>query len=143
MDGYTNDTGFDLNASDQLAYNKFIATQAHERGLSVGLKNDLDQVVALEPFFDFSINEQCHIYNECDKLQLFIDADKPVFNAEYAQKYVDNTNKARDVLCAQSNKMKIKTLILPLDLDDTFRYSCFDSAYTWKQFGNVLLYLLN
>ena len=143
VDGYTNNTGFDLNASDQLEYNKFIATQAHERGLSVGLKNDLDQVATLEPFFDFSVNEQCHVYNECDKLQPFIDANKPVFNAEYAQKYVDNTNGQRDELCAQSNNMKMKTLVLPLDLDDSFRYSCFDNEHRWGQFCNALFYLIN
>ena len=36
MDGYANDTGFDLTADDQLAYNRFIANEAHARGLAVG-----------------------------------------------------------------------------------------------------------
>lgn len=63
MDGYTNSTGFSLSANDQLAYNKFIANEARKRGLSVGLKNDLDQIIALEPYYDFSVNEQCHEYN--------------------------------------------------------------------------------
>jgi hypothetical protein len=44
VDGYSNDTGFPLSAADQLAYNRMIADLAHERGLAVGLKNDLDQV---------------------------------------------------------------------------------------------------
>jgi hypothetical protein len=33
-----------LTAADQLAYNKFLATEAHKRGLLIGLKNDVDQV---------------------------------------------------------------------------------------------------
>lgn len=124
VDGYTNNTGFSLSADDQLAYNKFIANEAHARGLSVGLKNDLDQIIELEPYYDFSINEECHAYNECDKLQPFIDAKKPVFNAEYLQKYIDNSNSERDAMCAETISLKFKTLVLPLDLDDSFRYNC-------------------
>ena len=44
VDGYTNDTGFPLTAADQLAFNRALARSAHARGLSVGLKNDLEQV---------------------------------------------------------------------------------------------------
>jgi hypothetical protein len=124
MDGYTNNTGSALSASEQLAYNKFIANEARKRGLSVGLKNDLDQIVELEPYFDFSVNEQCHEYNECDRLRPFIDANKPVLNAEYKEKYVNNHNNERDTMCSESINLEFKTLILPLDLDGSFRYSC-------------------
>ncbi len=124
MDGYINNTGFALSAQDQLEYNIFIATEAKSRGLLVGLKNDLDQVAQLEPYFDFSVNEQCHECNECDMLQPFIDASKAVFNAEYAQKYVDNTNGERDALCADARAQGLRTLVLPLALDDSFRFSC-------------------
>ncbi len=129
MDGYDNNTGFDLSANDQLAYNKFIANEARKRGLSVGLKNDLDQIIELEPYFDFSLNEQCHAYNRCDKMQPFIDNNKPVFNAEYSQKYVDNNSGARDKMCADSIALKFKTLVLPLELDNSFRYSCNLNAF--------------
>jgi len=124
MDGYTNNTGFTLSADEQLIYNKFIGNEARKRGLSVGLKNDVDQIVELEPFFDFSINEQCHVYNECENMQPFIDANKPVLNAEYAQEYVDNDNNERDNMCSDTINLQFKTLVLPLDLDDSFRYSC-------------------
>jgi hypothetical protein len=124
MDGYTNNTGFSLSANDQLAYNKFIANESRKRGLSVGLKNDLDQIIELEPYYDFSVNEQCHEYNECDKMKAFIDANKPVLNTEYLQNYVDNNNNERNNMCANTIALKFKTLVLPLDLDDSFRYSC-------------------
>jgi hypothetical protein len=124
MDGYTNSTGFALSADNQLAYNKFIANEARKRGLSVGLKNDLDQIIELEPYYDFSVNEQCHEFNECDKMTPFVDANKPVFNAEYKQEYVDNNNSERDNMCTDSNSLSFQTLVLPLDLDDSFRYSC-------------------
>ena len=47
VDGYANSTGFPLTAAEQRRYNTWLAERAHERGLSVGLKNDLDQVPAL------------------------------------------------------------------------------------------------
>jgi hypothetical protein len=42
VDGYQNNPGFPLTSSTQLDYNEFLATEAHSRGLSVGLKNSLD-----------------------------------------------------------------------------------------------------
>lgn len=83
IDGYVNDTGFPLTAADQLAFNGFLAGAAHARGLSVGLKNDLDQVVELEPSFDWALNEECALYDECELLLPFIEAGKAVFHVEY------------------------------------------------------------
>jgi len=123
MTGYSNDTGFGLTADDQLAFNKFIANEAHKRGLSVGLKNDLEQIPELVDFYDFSVNEQCHEFDECETLEPFIQAGKPVLNAEYLQVYVDNPG-ARQAVCDAANDRQFSTLILPLDLDDSFRLSC-------------------
>jgi hypothetical protein len=83
VDAYANDSGFPLSAGDQLRFNRFIARAAHARGLSVGLKNDLDQVAELEPHFDWALNEQCFQYHECDRLRPFVRARKAVFVAEY------------------------------------------------------------
>lgn len=124
LDGYTNNCGFELSADNQLAYNKFIANEARSRGLSVALKNDVEQAIELEPYFDFTINEQCHVYEECDMLQPFTDANKPILNAEYKQEYIDNTENARDEMCQNSINLQLRTLVLPLNLDDSFRISC-------------------
>jgi len=124
VDGYTNSTGFPLGSEDQLEYNKFLAKEAHIRGLAIGLKNDLKQIEELEPFFDFALNEQCHFYDECSYLEAFLDANKAVFNAEYDEKYLYNQEGARDSMCKQANAMGMRTLILPRDLDNSFRYSC-------------------
>lgn len=83
VDGYQNRTGFRLKARHQLAYNAWVANAVHERGMAVGLKNDLGQVERLLPYFDFAVNEQCFQYHECGKLDPFIAAGKPVFGAEY------------------------------------------------------------
>jgi hypothetical protein len=83
VDGYSNATGFPLRAADQLAYNRFLAGEAHARGLAVGLKNDLDQVAALAADFDFAINEQCFAYDECAALAPFTRAGRSVLQIEY------------------------------------------------------------
>lgn len=85
VDGYTNDPGFPLTSATQIDYNKFLAAEAHARGLSIGLKNDLDQVKALEPFFDWALNEQCAQYKECNMLSPFVAANKAVFQTEYSK----------------------------------------------------------
>ncbi|SDW89836.1 hypothetical protein SAMN05421882_103630 [Nitrosomonas communis] len=121
---YTNNSGFDLSARDQLAFNKFIANEAHKRGLSVALKNNMEQIPELIDFFDFSINERCHELNECDSLTHFIINGKPVLNAEYLQSYIDNPA-ARQALCDTSKGAQFSTLILSRDLDDSQRFSCF------------------
>jgi len=83
VDGYTNNTGFPLSAQDQLDYNSWLSTAAHTRSLSIGLKNDLDQIPDLVTHFDWALNEQCYQYDECDLLRPFTAAGKAVFGVEY------------------------------------------------------------
>lgn len=123
VDGFANSSGFGLTANDQLRFNALIANEAHARGLAVGLKNDLDQVGALLAFFDFSVNEECHEFEECALLDPFIAAGKPVFNAEYSQDFVEDMGE-REGMCAAARARGLRTLILPIDLDDSFRISC-------------------
>lgn len=124
VDGYINNPGFPLTAATQLDYNLFLATEAHARDLAIGLKNDVDQLAKLAPHFDFAVNEQCHQYDECGGYTAFTSQGKPVFNAEYAARYRTNTGGARDALCRDSATLNIRTLVLPLKLDGSFRYSC-------------------
>jgi len=83
IDGYSNNSGFNLSYQDQINYNKFLAQAAHERGLSVGLKNDVEQVNDLVDFFDYVTAEECYQYNECDGYSPFISQNKAVFQTEY------------------------------------------------------------
>jgi hypothetical protein len=83
VDGYTNSTGFPLTASDQLTFNLDLATIAHNDGLSVGLKNDLDQLGQLQGTFDFAINEQCAQFRECAAYNAWTAAGKVVVEVEY------------------------------------------------------------
>ena len=115
IDGYTNGTGFPLTAQDQINYNTFLANQAHARGLSVALKNDLDQVQALLPYFDWALNEQCFQYNECNTLVPFITAGKAVFEVEYSL--------STSQFCPQANALNFNAMQKNLNLD-AFRIPC-------------------
>ena len=120
IDSYRRDTGFTISLADQVTYNKFLADQAHERGLGAGFTNDIEQAAKQVNNFDFVINEQCHEFDECQSLLDFIVMGKPVFNAEYLQSYKDNP----DLVCTSALASKFSTLILDEELDDSFRFSC-------------------
>ncbi len=115
MDGYANPTGFPLTADDQLRYNRLIARLAHDRGMAVGLKNDLDQIPQLVGDFDFAVNEQCAQYDECERLTPFIEAGKAVFHAEYEL----STSR----FCAKSRAAKLSSIQKRYDLD-AWRKTC-------------------
>jgi hypothetical protein len=83
IDGYSNSTGFPLTAQDQINFNRWIADQCHLRGLSVGLKNDVDQAAALAPYFDWTLNEEAYQYDEYSPLTAFTNLNKAVFQVEY------------------------------------------------------------
>jgi hypothetical protein len=125
VDGYTNDPGFPLTARDQLAFNRTLANEAHRRGLAVALKNSGDQAASLVAYFDLELNEECHQYDECDQLAPFTAAGKPVLNVEYAGSRSQAEARAQTV-CPDANAAGLRTLLLPDDLDDAYRVSCFD-----------------
>ncbi|WP_280877646.1 endo alpha-1,4 polygalactosaminidase [Streptomyces pseudovenezuelae] len=115
MDGYKNRTGFPLKAADQLRYNRLIARLAHDRGMSVGLKNDLDQIPQLVGDFDFAVNEQCAQYGECADLTPFVKADKAVFHVEYEL--------PTSRFCADSRRLKLSSMLKKYELG-AWRRAC-------------------
>ncbi|OJU83381.1 MAG: hypothetical protein BGO11_03440 [Solirubrobacterales bacterium 70-9] len=83
VNGWENKSGFRLTAAQQLRYNRWIASQVHQRGMAVALKNDSRQVRQLVGNFDFAVVEECFQYEECDRFKPFVAAGKAVFEAEY------------------------------------------------------------
>lgn len=115
VNGYENDTGFPLAYDDQIAFNVFLSNQARQRGLKIGLKNDLEQIPDLLPFFDWALNEQCFYYKECRLLLPFIEAGKPVFVIEYELN--------PEEFCFQAVNMGFNALQKKYELD-AFRFPC-------------------
>lgn len=117
VDGYRNNPGFSLTAATQLDYNRFLATEAHARGLSVGLKNDLAQVEDLQDWFDWALNEGCYKFKECDMLTPFIRAEKAVFHVEYGKASLASS------VCSATRRLGFSSLIKNLKLD-SWRVAC-------------------
>jgi len=116
VDSYSNSNGFNLKAADQIDFNTFIATEAHSRGLSVGLKNDIDQASALQSNFDWALNEQCNEFDECDSLDVFAKAGKAVFGVEYSG--------SASSICPKMVAEKFSWLMKDLDLDASVTQCC-------------------
>ncbi len=85
VNGYTNKTGFPITYEDQLKYNIWLANEAHKRGLSIGLKNDIEQRKELINYFDWAVIESCYAHGWCGDAQDFVKAGKPVFQIEYSE----------------------------------------------------------
>lgn len=115
VDGYSNDSGFPLTAADQLAFDRWLAARAHERGLAVGLKNTLELARQLEPDFDFAILEQCFQYRECALVTPFVDAGKSVVDIEYSL--------TRGQFCTKAATLAIVAMRKRLALD-AWRRAC-------------------
>ncbi len=124
VNGYENDTGFPLTAADQLAFNKWLAAEAHQRGLAIGLKNDADQAAALVAHFDWIITESCFYEGWYDTVKVFISAGKPVFAIEYT----DQTT--LDAFCARATALRFSAILKNRTLD-AYRSACPPPAY-WQ-----------
>lgn len=118
MDGYTNDTGFPLTEQDQLAFNLWLANEAHKRDLSIGMKNNNGQVAELLPYFDWALTEDCFEQGWCMDMQSFIAAGKPVFAAEYT-----DTGLTLADFCSDAVTMGFRGILKDRDLT-TNRQSC-------------------
>ncbi|KAJ3185798.1 hypothetical protein HDU85_001166 [Gaertneriomyces sp. JEL0708] len=139
VDGYINDTGLPLTATEQLAYNRFLAQEAHSRSLSIGLKNDLDQLTELVGDFDWLLNEECVEFNECQKLTTFINANKAVFGVSYVDESKSNalTEKKSEVtsMCNGPKTIGANYLVANRDLDREV-YNCVTGTVVGEQSGS-------
>jgi len=112
IDGYTNDSGFPLTYDDQLAYNIWLAEEAHARGLSIGLKNDSEQVADLLSYFDWALTEDCFYEEWCEDMSPFIEVGKPVFAAEYT-----DTGMTTVAFCPQAAALGFSAILKQRGLD--------------------------
>jgi endo-alpha-1,4-polygalactosaminidase (GH114 family) len=121
VDGFTNNTGFSLTYQDQLAYNIWLAGEAHARGLSIGLKNDGEQAVDLAPHFDWAMVEDCFADDWCEEVAPFTTVGKAVFAAEYTDQLT--TDQFLNEVCPQASLLNLDVILKERDLD-AWRLAC-------------------
>jgi hypothetical protein len=120
IDGYANDSGFDMSEDDAVNYVQFLATQANGLGLAYGLKNGGDLISRVLNVSAWVVNEQCAAFDECDLYEPFIQAGKPVFHIEYTDDEdataVNTTFK--DTSCGANGQAGFSTIIKHMNLDN-------------------------
>lgn len=81
---WSNDSGFPITKAQNNTYNQMIAELGHKYGLSVGLKGNTTETGELVQYFDWTLNEQCWEFDECELVyDSFIRNGKAAFNIEY------------------------------------------------------------
>jgi hypothetical protein len=83
MEAFSNRSGFPITAQQQLTFNEWVATEVHSLGMAVLQKNDGEQTVQQQPYFDGALSEQCNEFRECAAFQPYLSVGEPVLNAEY------------------------------------------------------------
>lgn len=123
VDGYDNENGLGLEEDDSVDYMNWLAGEAHGRNLSIGLKNAGDIIPKVIGRMQWSVNEQCAEYEECDVYAPFVKKGKPVFHIEYPKG--DETNDevmvrgAKKVqACDFEDSGDFSTVIKNMDLDN-------------------------
>lgn len=122
MDGYNNDNGLGLTSQDSIDYMNFLAEAAHQRNLSIGLKNAGEIVTDVVNVVQWSVNEACAAYNECATFDPFVQLSKPVFHVEYPKGADVNNNNAissnkKSSICDAQGASDFSTIIKNSNLD--------------------------
>lgn len=123
VSAWTEDTGFPLDADDQLAWIRNLANGARERGLAFALKNDGEQLPELLDYVDFAVVEEAFAYGETEAWDALVAAGKPVLMAEYAPSLGAALQRA-GAWCGEASQRGFRLLVLPLELDGGWRVAC-------------------
>lgn len=90
IDAYGNENGLGLTEADSVDFLTFLASESHSRGMSIGLKNGGDIIGSVIDKMQWSVNEQCAEYDECETYAAFTEVNKPVFHIEYSGETIES-----------------------------------------------------
>ncbi|KAF9892845.1 hypothetical protein FE257_000434 [Aspergillus nanangensis] len=123
VDAYDNKGGgFHLTPADSTDYMLWMAKETHARNMSIGLKNAGKIIPQVLSEMQWSVNEQCAQYQECETYAPFVQDGKPVFHIEYPKG--DETNNLLSVTASQKKSAcdfgygNFSTVIKNMDLDN-------------------------
>ena len=92
---------------------RFLAREAHARGLAIGLKNAVSISDAVLDVMDFAVTEDCFAQGWCRDSKNFIAANKPVFALEYTDNHIVFAG-----FCRQANNLGLSPLLKRRNLDE-------------------------
>jgi endo-alpha-1,4-polygalactosaminidase (GH114 family) len=124
VDAYDNNGGgLGLTEADSIDFVNFLATEAQARNLSIGLKNAGAIIPDVIDKMQWSVNEQCAQYQECDTYAVFPGQGKPVFHIEYPKGVSTNngnlvTTSQKNSACTFASSGNFSTILKNMDLDN-------------------------
>ena len=121
MNGYQNDTGFNLSESDAITFSRWLINEAHSRGLSIGQKNAEELVPELADEFDWMLTEDAFADDWYDLVTPYIDLGKAVFVTEYTDQMTEN--QFLNSVCPTSNSLGFYAILKERDLTE-YKLSC-------------------
>lgn len=141
LDGYSNTNGLGLTQQDSIDYMNFLADETLKRNLSIGLKNANAIIPDLVDRMQWSINEECHHYDECGDFSAFIEQGKPVFNVEYPKGEKTNNNdpvtaEQLQMACNTTDAVGFSTIVKNINLD-WFTETCNGTVVTAPSYGST------
>lgn len=83
LNHYEEDTGFPIRREDSIRFARWVAREAHLRGLSIAQKNAPGLTADLADRFDFAITEDCARWDECGRYRAYLRRGAAVLDAEY------------------------------------------------------------
>ncbi len=116
IDSYTNNTGFDITEQDVINYCKWLADEAHSRGLSIGQKNATELADQLVATFDWILLEGAFNEGIQDEASIFITKNKAVFATEYDDDM--NETEFQTNVCPKATTLKYSVVFKHRELDN-------------------------
>lgn len=101
INGYENDTGFAISRADSIAYVRWLANEAHRRGMAFSLKNGEALLEDVAADVDMMQSESCYYYDNCQQVARFSALNKPVFSVEYEDLIDKNTFRSSACITAR------------------------------------------
>ncbi len=120
INGYQNNTGFNLTEADCAAYSRYLIEQAHNRQLSIGQKNAEELVADMKDEFDWFLAEDAFVDDFFNDLTPYITLGKAVFMVEYNDEIseADFLSQA----CPAAADLNFSAVLKNRDLTDFTRY---------------------
>ena len=121
MEVSSNDSGFPITVEDERRYALWLAEQAHQRRLAIGMKNAAHLIESLLPHFEFILTEDCFAQGWCALARPFIENGKAVLAAEYSDEWTEAQFKAQ--VCPQATAWRFSAILKNRALD-AWRVTC-------------------
>ncbi|MCF6307418.1 MAG: endo alpha-1,4 polygalactosaminidase [Flavobacteriaceae bacterium] len=120
INGYQNNTGFNLTEEDAKVYSRWLIEEAHSRGLSIGQKNAEELIPEMVDEFDWLLTEDAFVDDFYQQLSPYISANKAVFFVEYTDQI--SQEDFQNLVCPEATSQNFSAVLKDRDLTDVTFY---------------------